>query len=421
MARTRLTLLLRPHQLAAYRSETRFEVRVWHRRAGKTFYTIGRMLTRALQTNRRDWRAYYLCPTRVQAKAIAWDYLKKWVSRIPGVEINESELRVDLPNGARIQLLGAESYDSLRGRYADDITLDETAHIPSTAWTQVLSPMLTDRKGRATFIGTPNGRMNLFYDLWEYAGGSDPDWSRSLLTYQDTNVLDLDEIRRQRSLMREEEFEQEFNCSWDAALRGAYYSKEMARADRDGRITTVAFDRTLPVVMAVDLGWSDGMACTAWQVAGTQHRAIWANEYHFTSIPEVVEHWRTLPFPITEAILPHDARVHDLGTGATRQEVFHSMGVTTSIAPKMGVHEGIEQVRQLLEHAWFDREATQYMREAIAAYRSTFDEVKGVHSVKPLHNWACHMADSVRYYATGRPSARISTIAAPRPRLAGVM
>lgn len=386
--------------MQAYRSETRFEVRVWHRRAGKTFYTIGRQLARALEAERKDWRAFYLAPTRVQAKAIAWDYLKSWVSRI--ADVNESELRVDLPNGARLQLLGAESYDSLRGRYADDIALDETAHIPGTAWTTVLSPMLSDRKGRATFMGTPNGRMNLLYELHEYAGGDDPEWSRSVLRHTDTNVLEPAEIARMKGTMSEAEFNQELLCAWDAALRGAYYAKEMAAADADGRIAQVPFDDTLPVTMAVDLGWSDGMACTAWQQAGPVHRCIWAREYHFTTIPEIVADWRRQAFGVEHVVLPHDAKVRDLGTGKSRQEVFHSLGCNTVIAPNVGVHEGIEQVRQILKTAWFDREATKDLREALVSYRSSYDEVKGVHAMKPLHDWASHFADSVRYYAVGR-------------------
>lgn len=394
--------LLRPHQMAAYQSETRFEVRVWHRRAGKTFFTIGRQLARALQTNRNDHRGYYLAPTRVQAKRIAWDYLRRWVKPL-GFEVNESELRVDMPNGSRLQLLGAEQYDDLRGLYADDLALDETADIPSAAWTTVLSPMLADRHGRATFGGTPKGTQNLFYTMWQEAACGDPEWSRSLLTYQDTGILDPKEVERMRRTMSDAEFNQELMCSWTAALRGAYYAGQMEAADQQGRITSVAHDRTLPVTVAVDLGWSDGMACTYWQEAGTEHRMIDADEFHGVSIPDLVQRWRDKPYPIDLVILPHDAKVHELGSGKTRQEVFHSMGCKTAMAPRTGsIHEDIDQVRRMLEHTWFDRERTQYAREALVSYRSTFDEVQGVHSTKPLHSWASHMADSIRYYATGR-------------------
>lgn len=390
-------------------------------RAGKTFYVIAKMLVRALQTKRKDWRGFYIAPTFKQAKSISWDYLKKFCAPIPGTTINESELRIDLPNGARLQLLGSENADSLRGRYADDLVLDETAQIPSSAWTTVLSPMLADRKGRATFIGTPQGRMSLFYDLYEYAQGEDPDWSASLLTYKDTNILDPDEIKRLRRTLREEEFEQELCCSWDAAIRGSYYGKLMAEADRQGRVTTIDYDHSLPVTAAVDLGWSDAMVVVFFQHSGTQHRCIACHTYEQTSIADMVQHWRSLPFPIDWAILPADAKVHELGTGVTRQQTFHQLGVKTRICPNLRIHEGINQVRDLLPHTWFDRDSTKTLREALVGYRSEFDEVKGVHRLTPVHSWESHYADAMRYYAIGRVADQFETFGGPRPKFQGVV
>lgn len=400
-----IRLNLRQHQLEAHRAEKRFQVNVWHRRAGKTFYSIGKKLTRALQTNRRDHRAFYVAPTFKQAKSISWDYLRRFVRPIPGTGINESELRVDLPNGSRIQLLGAEQYDSLRGMFADDLTLDETALIPSSAWNTVFSPMLADRKGRATFIGTPMGRMNLFFDQYQYAGEGDPEWGRSLLKWNDTNILDVREIERMKRTMRPEEFDQEMNCSWNAALRGAYYAKEVSAAEQAGRITTVKYDKTLPVTAAVDLGWSDAMVVVFYQQAGTEHRILGARAYEQTSIPDMVMDWRTLPFPIDTVVLPHDAKVHELGSGKTRQEVFHGLGCSTVMAPNQNVHEGINQVRDFIPNCWFDRDECKTLIEALLAYRSEYDEVKNVHRVTPIHDWASHWADAFRYLVLGRPTS----------------
>ena len=350
----------------------------------------------------KRWQGFYLCPTFTQAKAVAWPYIKEFTSAIPRVQFNESELKVTFPNGASIQLLGASEYDALRGRYADSIVLDETAQIPTSAWTTVLSPMLMDRRGRAVFIGTPQGRKNLFYKMYQYATlEHDPEWRGTLLKWSDTNVLDELEVRRLKRSLSAAEFAQELDCSWDAALQGAYYAKELEAAGQAGRITTVPYDSGYRVQVAVDLGWSDGLACTFWQQVGSQHRCIFAKEYHMTTIPEVVADWRSLPFPIDRAILPHDARVHELGTGQTRQETFHSLGVNTTIAASMSVHEGIEQLRRVLQTCLFDHEGTRTFTEALRSYRSRYDEVKGVHSVKPLHDWSSHLADSGRYYAIG--------------------
>lgn len=413
MTTVEIHLKLRAHQLAAYCNRTRFTVRVFHRRAGKTFLSIGELLTDALQPSRKDWRGFYIAPTFTQAKAIAFDYLKRFTTGIPGTEVNESELRVDLPNGSRIQLLGAERYDSLRGRYADAVVLDETAQIPSAAWDAVLSPMLADRKGRATFIGTPQGRMNLFYALWEYAGTGDPEWSRLLLTHEDTNILDQTEIARLKRSLRPEVFAQELDCSWNAALTGAYYAKEMAALEAANRVLPLTYDKTLPVTAAVDLGWSDAMAVTFAQSVAGEHRILSGRAWQYTSIPDMVRDWRDLPFPIDQVVLPHDAKVRELGTGASRQEVFHNLGCTTTIAPSQTVHEGISAVRDLLPNCWFDRDGTKTLREALNTYRSEFDDVRQVHRVTPIHDWSSHWADSFRYYALGRPG---SMNWGPRPR-----
>lgn len=401
--RVNLDLNLRPHQLEAHHAEKRFQVNVWHRRAGKTFYVIGKQLVRALVTQREDYRGFYIAPTFKQAKSISWDYLKHFTRGIPGTAINEAELRVDLANGSRLQLLGAEQYDSLRGRYADDMTLDETAMVPSTAWNTVLSPMLADRRGRATFIGTPMGRMNLFFELFNYAGGEDEEWGRSLLTWRDTNVLDEREIDRMRRTMRPEEFGQELECSWNAAIRGAYYAKEMAHAESSGRVCEVRYDRTLPVSVALDLGWSDAMVCIFHQQAGTEHHILAAKAYEQTSLPDMVRDWQSMPFPIDTVILPHDAKVKELGTGKSRQETLHSLGCSTVMCPNQSIHEGISAVRDFLPHCWFDREACRTLIEALLAYRSEYDEVKNVHRLTPVHDWSSHWADAMRYLALGRP------------------
>lgn len=402
---------LRPHQLNSYRSETRFESRVWHRRAGKTFYTMGRQLARALQAPRNDWQAAYIAPTRVQAKRIAWGYLTRWV-RAMDISPNESELRVKLHNGAQLQLLGGEQYNDLRGNFFDDVCLDEAALIPSAAWTQVISPALADRKGRATFSGTPNGRMNLLYDMHEECGemelAGDPEYSRSVLTYRDTTgCLDPKEVERMRRTMTEAEFNQELLCSWDAAMPGSYWGKAMSQADADGRITSVNRDAQLPVYVALDLGISQGaMPCIYFQLAGTEIRIIDAETFEGTSIPDLVAHWRKKPFPIDGVLLPHDRKVRELGTGKTREETFRSLGCTIHAVPDVGLDEGISQVERAIPNMWFDRERTRALREALTAYRSEYDEVKRIHRLTPIHDWASHQADAMRYLVVGRPSSQ---------------
>ena len=130
---TEIYIPYRPRKLQAelHKSlqENRWGVVVCHRRFGKTVMAINHLLRDAILSDKTNPRFAYIAPTYRQAKAVAWDYLKQFASAIPMVRFHETELRADLPNGARIQLLGSENPDSLRGIYLDGAVLDEMADI----------------------------------------------------------------------------------------------------------------------------------------------------------------------------------------------------------------------------------------------------------------------------------------------------
>ena len=114
----------------------------------------------ALRCRKPNARFAYIAPHYNQAKDVAWTYLKQYTGPLPHVTTNESELRIDLPaNGARLRLYGADNYDRMRGVYFDGVILDEYADMDPRAWSEVVRPALSDRKGWATFIGTPKGKI----------------------------------------------------------------------------------------------------------------------------------------------------------------------------------------------------------------------------------------------------------------------
>lgn len=187
----------------------RWGVVVCHRRFGKTLWAINHLIMRAMTTGNAGRFAYF-APFLKQAKSIAWDYLKHFSRPIPGITINETELRIDYPNGSRIRLLGADNPDSQRGVYLDGVMLDEYAQMQPSLFTEILRPALSDRKGWAVFLGTPKGR-GLFYDLYTKAC-ADPDWIAALYRADETNILDPEELASARAMMSEDEFSQEYLC-----------------------------------------------------------------------------------------------------------------------------------------------------------------------------------------------------------------
>src|SRR5262245_3422510 len=138
-------------QFLTYHNRTqRFAILVCHRRAGKTVASLNDLIMRA--TKIPNGRFAYIAPFYAQAKDVAWDYLKHYSAPLLADNPNESELRVDLVNGSRIRLYGADNADRLRGLGFDAVICDEFADWRSGVWSEILRPALSDRQGWVTFI-----------------------------------------------------------------------------------------------------------------------------------------------------------------------------------------------------------------------------------------------------------------------------
>jgi hypothetical protein len=216
----KLSFVPRPHQREAHKKRKRFSVLVWHRRAGKSVFCIIELLIAAFTCTKQAGRFAYVAPFYGQAKAVAWEYLKRFAREIPGVVIKEGELCVLLPNGAMIKLYGADNPDTLRGLYFDGIVLDEVADMKPNVWGEIIRPALTDRQGWAIFIGTPKG-LNLFSDLYNHAV-RDPDWYPDMKRVGDTKAIPDAEVEQARKEMAPPIFAQEFECDFSAAVINAF-------------------------------------------------------------------------------------------------------------------------------------------------------------------------------------------------------
>lgn len=328
---------------------------------------------------------------------MAWEYLKRYAHPIQAKAPNESELYVELLNGARLKIYGADNPDALRGGYLDDVVLDEYADMYPGIWGTIIRPMLADRLGTATFIGTPKGR-NAFCELYERAL-DDPDWFTFMMRASETGVLDQSELDAAAREMTPEEYAQEFECSFDAAIKGAYYGKEMAQAEREGRITDVAWDKELPVYTAWDLGIGDATAIWFWQAHAGEVRVI----DHYEATGESIEHYAKVlhakPYRYAHDFVPHDARVRELGTGRTRIETMQSFKLKPRLVPDHKIMDGINAFRMILPRVWFDREKCKAGLECLRQYRADYDEKSRAFRDSPKHDWTSHTADAGRYMA----------------------
>ena len=401
--RKRIDHLYRPRALQAevHRSLKRFNVLVCHRRFGKTVMCINQLIASAAKrgaTHERP-RYAYIAPLYKQAKAVAWDYLKAYTSNIPGIHRHEAELRVDMPNGARISLYGADNPDALRGLYLDGVVLDEYAHMRPVLWGEVIRPAIADREGYAIFIGTPAGR-NEFHRIYE-VGRADAGWFAARYRVSETGVLPADELAQARKQMTPEQYEQEFECSFQAAILGAYYGKLLGAADAEGRIGCVPWEPSVPVYTAWDLGIGDSTTIWFAQAVGRELRLIDYYEASGEALAHYVKRLKEKPYIYGEHFAPHDISVRELGTGKSRLEVARELGIRFRIVPKLPVDDGINAVRAMIPKCWFDAEKCSDGIEALRRYRSEFDERRRVFAARPLHDWTSHPADAFRYLSLG--------------------
>ena len=386
--------------LPFHERKQRWAVMVAHRRAGKTVACVNDLIRAALTEGKQDARYAYIAPQFNQAKDVAWMYLKRFCGVIPGAEFNESELRVDLPNGARIRLYGADNPDRLRGIYLDGVVLDEYADMRPSVWGEIVRPLLTDRQGWAVFIGTPKGR-NAFWSVWDQAASNDR-WFRLMLRASETGILPADELSDAQGDMTPEQYAQEFECSFEAAILGAYYARELRDAETDGRICSVPVERSSLVHVAWDLGVGDSTALVFCQVVGREWRIVDYYEANGVGLDHYVQVLNGKGYTYGDQILPHDVGVRELGTGRSRLEVLDSLGVrNVKVLPATSVDDGINAVRMTLPKCWFDATRCRDLLEALRQYRTEYDDRLKRFKPRPLHDWTSHAADAFRYLCVG--------------------
>lgn len=397
----------RPLQAALHRKLRRFNVLAIHRRFGKTVLAINELIDRGLSCPLNNPHMSYIAPFYKQAKNVAWEYLKEFTFKIPGVRQLESELLVEIPlgpgNNLRIQLFGADHPDSMRGTYHDHVVFDEFGLQPESIWSEVIRPALADRKGGATFLGTVQGKNN-FHTIFRFAqereAMNDPEWFTAVYRADQTNVIDPVELEAARREMPEDKFRSEFLCDWGAGIQGAYYSSEMSRVNDEGRICRVPHETKLPVFVAFDLGYNDFMALWFVQFFRNEVRLIEYREYTNKGIDYALKEMQQLPYVYAELFMPWDIEVHDAFNGVTRRESVEAMGFTVTVAPKnVSKADGIHAVRMLLPKCVFDKEKTSAGVDCLENFRKKVDPRTGQFLSVEQKDDFVHGADAFRYLA----------------------
>lgn len=398
----------RIHALDFHARAERFSVLVWHRRAGKTVACINDLIDKAIQCPLIMPRYGYIAPLYKQAKDIAWKYLKFYAAPLID-KIMESELSVTLKNGAEIRLYGADNPDALRGVYFDGVIIDEYGQVSPRLFGEIIAPTLADRKGWCVFIGTPAG-PNHFYDLWKDAA-NDSKWFTKMLKSSASGILDAEELEMLAHLPGSDEdtFNQEFECDFHAAIRGAYYGKLINKLEAKGGIFgDYAYDPNRAVLTAWDIGYSDDTSIWFFQHDGKTIRIIDFFTVSGYSVDDVLEELCSRPYAYGDAFLPHDAKNKSFQTGKSTRELLIAGGMKTRLVPNLSVQDGIQAVRKTLPTMQFNTSCPSVTVgiNALRVYQREWDDKKRMFKEAPLHDWSSNPADAMRMLALAmNPSA----------------
>ena len=354
---------------------------------------------------------FHLFPTARQARKAMWDGIDrdgfKYMDHFPpGVAVgkNETDMKVTLCNGSYYQLVGVDmGLDWLVGTNPVGLIFSEWAIMNPRAW-DLLRPILRENGGWALFIYTPRGQ-NHGYKTYQ-VGLEEEDWFCSLLTVDQTrradgtHIVSPDDIEAERREgMVEEMIQQEYFCSFESAIPGAYISVEMRRAEEDGRITQVPFEPALPVDTWWDLGVNDATAIWFTQTRGHEIRCINFFENSgeclsfYAGVLSDMRHKHGYAYGHHTA--PHDIEVREFTTGKSRRAAARSLGINFNVGKKvLAKEESIDAARRLLPKVWFDRVKCEKGIACLRSYHKEFDDKRQTFRVQPVHDWSSNGADA---------------------------
>jgi hypothetical protein len=380
---------------------------VWHRRAGKDLLALNRILYSAMFEAVGTY--WHIFPSYAQGAKSVWQETnsegRKYIDYIPQELIakkNEKELKITLKNGSIYQIVGSDNPDSLRGAGIKGAVFSEYAEQDPRAW-GTIQPMLLENNGWAMFNFTPKGQ-NHAYELYKMAQKMPEVWHSEIKTAEETGVFTQEQLEQVKAEILSEGktldfFNQEFLCSFNNPIEGAYYSKIIDDIDKQGRIGNYPYNPALPVYTFWDLGVGD--ATTIWfaQFIGNEIRIIDYIEDNNRGMNTYIKEVKDKPYIYEQHYAPHDIQIREFTNGKSRLETALELGLRFMISPKLSIEDGIDAVRAILPKCFFNEATTRRGLLTIKNYKKEFDNKNNTFKMQPKHDWASHGADAFRYLA----------------------
>jgi phage terminase large subunit len=349
---------------------------------------------------------YYAFPTYSQGRKAIWEGRGKdgvaYRDHFPKELVEKTHdglMQIRYKNGSLLQIVGVEDADSLVGTNPRGIVFSEYSLQNPKAW-DLMRPILAENEGWAIFNYTPRGK-NHGHKLFEMAK-KNPKWWVSMLTVNDTNVLTPEDIEEERlSGMTEDMVQQEYFCSFTAAIQGSYYWEQVDKAERNGQFKEVPHDPKMLVHTVWDLGKNDHNCIGFYQSDGVSVRKIDYLTGGRKSLGEWIKEVKEKPYVYGKHFGPHDIEVSDYtqDNDQTRREYARGLGLEFDVVPNMPIVDGIDAGRRFFSKLYIDTTKCADFIDAIAQYTKVYDEENKTFKNKPLHDWTSNFADEHRYAA----------------------
>lgn len=391
---------------------------IWHRRAGKDDFGLRATSVSAF---RRVGNYWHMLPQASQARKAIWEAInphtgKRRIDEAFPLEVRsatrETDMSIEFTSGSTWQVVGSDNFNSLVGSPPVGVIYSEYALADPASW-NFLRPILAENGGWAMFITTPRG-PNHAQKMFD-AGKARQDWFTQLLTVEDTNAIPKDILKNELKEMIEEfgpeegqaMYDQEYMCSFEAAILGSIYGPQMRQARQDGRIADVPYDPYLQVGTMWDLGVSDSTGIWFFQMSGEQIRFIdyfEANNAGFDFYARTLKE-KGYNYDQNMMIFPHDLEARELTSGEPRKLTMYKLGITPTIVPSHSRWEGINLVRRNFHRFWFDATRCAEGIKHLALYQREYDSSLRIFKNNPKHDETSHCADALRIGCAMLPSS----------------
>lgn len=374
------------------------------------------MVKRAFE---RKGTYYYFFPTYAQGEKILWNGMDrngfKFTDHVPqGIRkrTDNSAMLIELINGSILQVIGTDKIDSIVGTNPIGCVFSEFPLQNPNAW-GFIRPILAENGGWAVFEYTPRGKMNHGYDLYTMAKDSPDRWFCEVLTADDTKIISQEVLDQEREEIIQQYgddslFQQEYFCSFDASIQGAYYNAQLKLAEKEGRITNVSHEAGLPVDTWWDLGIGDAMCIWFTQNVGKEIHVIDYYEGQGEGFPFYAQILQNKGYVYGAHHAPHDIEARELGSGKSRKETAMKLGILFQTVKNLSIDDGINAARMIFPKCWFDAKKCKQGLNALSNYHKEYDEKRHEYKNQPYHDWSSHGADAFRYFAVGHRASPYS-------------